>query len=212
MATSCNSALKTSTPISREPRPRHPALTVDCCRARSQPTDQASPPICPARMWLDIEASRLSLLRRPVAYRSARLSARCSTSCRHGCGCIRIRRPRYGCRACGTIHQASAPERPIAKGLATPGTASARPGVQILRSPSALPAEPDLRPARRRARSFDARQLGRRSRAGGWSRCRRGSPRMSLRSQSVCRRHPDPSARSWPGPDQDRPTMGLRSR
>jgi transposase len=33
---------------------------------------------------------------------------------------IRIRRPRYGCRACGTIHQALAPERPIAKGLATP--------------------------------------------------------------------------------------------
>src|SRR5471032_3093984 len=34
---------------------------------------------------------------------------------------IRIRRPRYGCRACSTIHQAPAPERPIAKGLATPG-------------------------------------------------------------------------------------------
>jgi transposase len=34
---------------------------------------------------------------------------------------IRIRRPRYGCRACGTIHQAPAPELPIAKGLATPG-------------------------------------------------------------------------------------------
>lgn len=34
---------------------------------------------------------------------------------------IRIRRPRYGCRACGTIHQVSAPERPIAKGLASPG-------------------------------------------------------------------------------------------
>jgi len=33
---------------------------------------------------------------------------------------IRVRRPRYGCRACGTIHQAPAPERPIAKGLATP--------------------------------------------------------------------------------------------
>ena len=30
-------------------------------------------------------------------------------------------RPRYGCRACGTIHQVPAPERPIAKGLATPG-------------------------------------------------------------------------------------------
>jgi hypothetical protein len=32
-----------------------------------------------------------------------------------------ISRPRYGCRACGTIHQAPAPERPIAKGMATPG-------------------------------------------------------------------------------------------
>ena len=34
---------------------------------------------------------------------------------------IRIRRPKYGCRACGTIHQAPAPERLIAKGMATPG-------------------------------------------------------------------------------------------
>lgn len=34
---------------------------------------------------------------------------------------IRICRPRYGCRACGTIYQAPAPERPIAKGLASPG-------------------------------------------------------------------------------------------
>ena len=34
---------------------------------------------------------------------------------------IRICRPRYGCRACGTIHQAPAPERPIAKGMASPG-------------------------------------------------------------------------------------------
>jgi transposase len=33
---------------------------------------------------------------------------------------IRICRPRYGCRACCTIHQAPAPERPIAKGLASP--------------------------------------------------------------------------------------------
>jgi transposase len=34
---------------------------------------------------------------------------------------LRIRRPKYGCRSCGTIHQAPAPERPIAKGLASPG-------------------------------------------------------------------------------------------
>ncbi len=33
---------------------------------------------------------------------------------------IRICRPRYGCRSCGTIHQVAAPERPIAKGLASP--------------------------------------------------------------------------------------------
>ncbi len=34
---------------------------------------------------------------------------------------LRICRPKYGCRSCGTIHQASAPERSIAKGLASPG-------------------------------------------------------------------------------------------
>lgn len=34
---------------------------------------------------------------------------------------LRIRRPKYGCRTCGTIHQAPAPERLIAKGLASAG-------------------------------------------------------------------------------------------
>ena len=29
--------------------------------------------------------------------------------------------PEVGCRGCGSIHQAPAPERPIARGLATPG-------------------------------------------------------------------------------------------
>jgi transposase len=33
---------------------------------------------------------------------------------------LRIRRAKYGCRACATIHQAPAPERPIAKGMASP--------------------------------------------------------------------------------------------
>src|SRR5262245_16361304 len=33
---------------------------------------------------------------------------------------VRISRPKYGCRTCGTMHQAPAPERPIAGGLATP--------------------------------------------------------------------------------------------
>jgi transposase len=34
---------------------------------------------------------------------------------------IRVRRPKYGCRACGKLHQAPAPDRPVAKGLASAG-------------------------------------------------------------------------------------------
>jgi hypothetical protein len=33
---------------------------------------------------------------------------------------VRIRRPKFACRACGTVTQAPAPERPIVGGLATP--------------------------------------------------------------------------------------------
>jgi transposase len=33
---------------------------------------------------------------------------------------MRILRPKYACRACGTMRQAPAPERPIAGGIATP--------------------------------------------------------------------------------------------
>jgi transposase len=33
---------------------------------------------------------------------------------------VRVTRPKYACRACGTVVQAPAPERPIAGGLATP--------------------------------------------------------------------------------------------
>lgn len=33
---------------------------------------------------------------------------------------VRITRPKYACRTCGTVRQAAAPERPIAGGLATP--------------------------------------------------------------------------------------------
>jgi transposase len=34
---------------------------------------------------------------------------------------VSIRRPKHGCRSCGAIHQSPAPERVIAKGMATPG-------------------------------------------------------------------------------------------
>ncbi len=33
---------------------------------------------------------------------------------------LRIRRPKYACRGCGTLHQAPALDKPIAKGMATP--------------------------------------------------------------------------------------------
>jgi hypothetical protein len=33
---------------------------------------------------------------------------------------VRITRPKYACRTCGTLTQTAAPERPIAGGLATP--------------------------------------------------------------------------------------------
>jgi len=33
---------------------------------------------------------------------------------------LRVHRPKYACRSCGTAHQAAAPERAIAKGMATP--------------------------------------------------------------------------------------------
>ena len=69
---------------------------------------------------------------------------------------IRICRPRHGCRACETIHQAPAPERPIAKGLASP--------VFSLMSWSAS----------NRYRSLDAGELGgRRLLVAGAHACRR---------------------------------------
>lgn len=34
---------------------------------------------------------------------------------------LRLRRPKYGCRACGTIHQSPAADRTVAKGRPTPG-------------------------------------------------------------------------------------------
>lgn len=65
---------------------------------------------------------------------------------------IRICLPRYGCRACGTIHQAPAPERPIAK---------RRSALSCLKR-STLQAEPDLRRHSVESRRFDHGELGRR--------------------------------------------------
>jgi hypothetical protein len=62
---------------------------------------------------------------------------------------IRICRPRYGCRACGTNPSGARPGASDRQGPRQSRSSCSRPGRQILRSPSAIPAEPDLCPARR---------------------------------------------------------------
>lgn len=73
---------------------------------------------------------------------------------------LRIRRPKYGCRVCGTIHQAAAPGRPIAKGMASPGLLA---HVLVSKYCDHTPLyrqTQNLRPARRRDRPLDLGKLG----------------------------------------------------
>ena len=97
-----------------------PSVAVKSSRARSQ-TDRPSLPAHLSReeMRLDLEhqacpccGGPLHAIGETVSEMLDHVPARLRV--------IRICRPRYGCRACGTIHQAPAPERPIAKGLASP--------------------------------------------------------------------------------------------
>jgi transposase len=125
---------------------------------------------------------------------------------------IRIRRARYGCRACGTIHQAPAPDRPIAKGRATPALLA-----HVLVAKYA-----DHLPLYRQSQIF-ARQgvdLGRSTLANwGWRRrlvagtpaCPAGRTCLRL-TKAVRRRHPDSGARSRSRSHQDRPALGLCAR
>ena len=101
---------------------RLPSTAGKTPRARSSRVDRPSLPAQLARedMRLDIEhqacpccGGELHLIGETVSEVLDHVPARLRV--------IRIRRPRYGCRACGTIHQAPALERPIAKGLASPG-------------------------------------------------------------------------------------------
>ena len=121
MTISCSSASKTSTPISRGPKPRFRQRTAKT-PTPSRETDRPSLPAHLPRedMRLDLEhqacpccGGALHPIGETVSEMLDHVPARLRV--------IRICRPRYGCRACGTIHQAPAPERPIAKGLASPG-------------------------------------------------------------------------------------------
>ena len=98
-----------------------PASAQDTRCARHAPTGRACRRICPAKICGSIPSiqacpccgGKLHVIGETVSEMLDHVPARLRV--------IRIRRPRYGCRACGTIHQAPAPERPIAKGMATPG-------------------------------------------------------------------------------------------
>jgi transposase len=87
---------------------------------------------------------------------------------------IRIYRPRYGCRACGTIHQAPAPERPIAKGLASPGLLA---HVLIAKYCDHLPLYRQSQIFARHGVEIDRSTL---ANWVGWSPCRPASPPMCL--------------------------------
>jgi transposase len=122
---------------------------------------------------------------------------------------IRIRRPKYGCRACGTIHQAAAPERLIAKGMATPGLVA-----QVLVSKYC-----DHAPLYRQAQIFARHgiELDRSTLAnwvGGCLLVAGSAPRAARRQrlrvrQALRRRYAASCARPRSRPDQDRAIVGL---
>src|SRR5712672_1778487 len=119
--TSCSLASKTSPPISRGLKPRFHQRRSGRLASRSR-TDRPSLPAHLPRVDMRIDLDQqtcpccggeLHAIGETVSEMLDHVPARLRI--------IRICRPRYGCRACGTIHQVAAPERPIAKGLATPG-------------------------------------------------------------------------------------------
>ena len=96
-----------------------------------------------------------------------------------------IRRPRYGCRACGTIHQAPAPERPIAGGLASEALLA---HVLVGKYCDHLPLYRQSQIFARQGIELDRSTLatGSVGPAGGWSRCRRAwLPTSSARTRSL---------------------------
>ncbi len=108
---------------------------------------------------------------------------------------IRICRPRYGCRACGTIHQAPAPERPIARGWATPALLAHVLVSKYCDSLASLQAKPDSSPGRAPRSTAPPWRTGLAAPAGGSSRCRKGSPSTSLHRKSCL--PTTPRSRCW---------------
>jgi hypothetical protein len=80
------------------------------------------PIICRARTSCSMLMVRSAAAAVARCMRSARVSARCWTGCPAQLRVVRITRPKYACRARGSVAQALAPERPIAGELATPAS------------------------------------------------------------------------------------------
>ena len=124
-----------------------------------------------------------------------------------------IRRPRYGCRACeGAVVQAPAPERPITGGMATEALLA---HVLVAKYADYLPLyrqARDLRPARGRARPLHAVRLGGPGLLVAGAAVAPAAPARHGLDPDLRRRHHAAGARPRPGPDQDRPAVGLRDR
>jgi transposase len=124
---------------------------------------------------------------------------------------MRIARPKYACRACGTIAQAPAPERPIAGGLATPALLA-----QVLIAKhcdhTALSSVANLRPSRDRSRALDAGGLGRRRLLVAGSPARAAVQECLRLQPYLCRRYASSGARSRPRASENGTTVGLRAR
>ena len=92
------------------------------------------------------------------------------------------------------------------------GPARARAGGQVRRFPAPLPPGADLRPARDRARPLHPVRLGRPGLLVAGAAVAPLAPARDGLDPDLRRRHHAAGARPRPGPDQDRPAVGLRHR
>jgi hypothetical protein len=178
MTTSCNSALRTSAPTSREPKPRCRQWPSNHQRPGRRLIDQACQRICLAKRCGSISSIGPVPAAVDHCMLSARPSARCSIMFRRG----------FGLSASADRDMAAGPAGPFTKPL-----------LRSVRSPKASPVPVfwltslsqstaitfrfigRAKSSHDRASSWIARRspTGLAAPSGGWSRCRQGSPNMS---------------------------------
>jgi len=121
---------------------------------------------------------------------------------------LRIRRPKYACRGCGTLHQAPASDKAIAKGMATPALLA---HVIVSRYGDHVPFHRQSQILARHGVEID------RSVLAGWAgllvargAARRTGPGGVRLDQAVRGRHADADAQPRGRAGEDRPVLGLR--